>query len=361
MAGGLTDAKTELAPDGKTVITTFDSAAAAREHQALLESEARRIEGGWGAKFNGWLDQSLSRADETRSLFSRTALRTWSWLLALFAIILAWNAWAGFVPTKGLDLVLAATGATLVLVGKWASSEIHPAHIAKDQNKENMLCFAVGFILILEAVAATSLQASIAFEQETGRTDVQSTIDSLRLEQSGLQLTIAQKPPFSAEAQQKLIDGFLLKQVVNDKGVVQQGPAWRIGARIGTGEERCRGSSYYVTAYCPTILEMEAQRDMAADWEKAKERFDAIPAEIKALEAQRPKQSSIPALLNKLKIDTDWSKILFPAIISLILTGLTFATTYLAHRTPPPPAQPQTPVPPASPVVATVTPAGGTI
>lgn len=345
MAGGLKDAKTELAPDGVSVVTTFESAAAAREHQALLESNARKLEGGWGSKLNGWLDRSLARADETDSLFSRRALRMLSWLLAIGAVIMAWNAWAGFVPTKGLDLLLAATGATLVLVGKWAAADIHPAHLSGDQNKENMLVAAVALILVLEALAATSLQASIAYEQETGRTDVQSEIDSLRLEQSGLQLTVAQKPPYTAEAQQKLIDGFKLKQVVNRKGVVQQGADWRIGAQVGD----CRGDSYYVTVYCPMILEMEANRDTALDWEQAKARFDAIPAEIAALEAQRPKQGSTFALLNKLKVDTDWSKLLFPAIISLIVTGLAFATTYLAHRTPPAQKPAPAPATPAAP------------
>ena len=100
------------------------------------------------------------------------------------------------------------------------------------------------------------------------------------------------------------------------------------------------------------ILEMEANRDTAADWEKAKKRFDEIPAEITALEAQRPKQGSTFALLNKLKVDTDWSKLLFPAFISLIVTGLAFATTYLAHRTPPPAPVP-TPAPMPAPTPAT--------
>lgn len=329
MAGGLKNAKTELAPDGVTVTTTFESASAAREHQAALESSARQIEGGWGSKLNVWLDRSLASAEETGGLFSDRSLNIMSWIFAIMAIVYAWNAWGHLLPVKGLDLLLSMFGGGIIIAMKLSAARIDEAAQAGDKMQVYYLRGILISGLALSALVSTSLSASIAIDQETGRTDNQTRIDALRLEQSGLQLTIAQKPGVTADAEQKLIDSLKLKQAVNSKGTVLQGEKNRIGSLVGD----CKGGSYYVTVYCPTILEMEAQRDTAAEWEHAKARFDAIPVDIATLEAQRPAQSSTFALFQKLGgRDTDWLALLAPAFISLFLDLLMILVTYLAHR-----------------------------
>lgn len=332
---GLKGAKSTLGEDGVTVVTRTDSAATAREVMARQEQHARQIEGWWGAQFNAWLDRSLKRGDETGGIFSHRAFNLLSWAFAFLDVIMQWNAWFKLLPVAGLDIVLGCFGVVLVLLVKAATARLDEAEVHNDESRRRFLQGGIVVGVILSTLAAVSLQAFISVEQATGRTDIQTRIDALRKEQNGLQMTMALPPDATAAEEQKLIDAFLLKPVVNRAGTVVVKKGYRIGEAIMGPNGACTGSSYYVTIYCPTLKEMEAARDSAKTWEEKKTRFDAIPAEIKKLEDERPKQSSTFALYQKVTNDeTNWTVILIPAGISLFLTLLMIGATYLAHRSP---------------------------
>lgn len=347
---GLKGAKTVIGPDGKTVTTVADSEATAREIAAAQEQTLRLREGSWWSKSNAWLDRRFQEAEETGGIFSDKAWIFASWCLFFLAAIMAWNSWFRLVPLEGLNYTLAAIGVCVLLTMKVSAARLDAADgrimkddLPNDHNKANFLRVILIGGLILQAVVATSLQASIATDQETGRTDAQSTIDSLRTERNTLHIAIASPPAATSEAQQKLIDAYLLKPVVNREGTIVVKKGFRVGeAIVPEGGKRCTGSSYYVTIYCPVLIEMEAARDQALQYEKDRARYDAIPDQIAALEKARPAQSSTFALFDRLagKCDhlsgncenQDLMRLFFPAFISFILDFLMCLVSYLAHR-----------------------------
>ncbi len=336
---GLKGETTTIGVDGRTVTTVTESAATAREVAARQEHARRDIEGGPWAKFNARLDRAMQRADETGGIFSDRALELLAWGFTFFSIMYAWNAWYKLLPVPGLNLLLACVGSLLIYGMKSAAARLDKAWADGDNVLGGWLSGILLGGLILQAVVSASLYALVSVDQQTGRRDVETTISDLRVERANLQIQIAtppEPPAVTAEMQQKLIDGFKLKQAVNSLGKVLEGPGYRIGALVGD----CKGSSYYVTTYCPTILELETVRDQALNYDERKAehdavvaRFNAIPAEIVKLQHERPQESSTFALGNRVfGVESNLSLLVWPMVISFILDFLMLLFSYLSKR-----------------------------
>lgn len=311
----------QILDDGMTVQVTAGDAATAHELAADMEAQVRRKQGPW-ARFNAWLGRILDRFDETWGLYEDRTISLISVCFLVGAVALAIYAWWRVLP--GYEPLLAFVGATIVVAMKESAHRI-----GHNRSPElNKFFYAVcAFGLVIEILASSSLQASVAVEQETGRSDIESKITSLRQEQQLLQIGLLNDPGTTSEAQLKMIEAFKGKPAVNKAGTQLNKP---IGELIGD----CTGSSYYVLAYCPSILELEAKVETIRKFETDKARYLAIPDEIQALEEQRPKQSSTLALAQKATGGGSdwWRPLVVPVLLSLFVNGAMLLTSYLNGR-----------------------------
>lgn len=321
---GLKGANTTIGEDGLTITITTESEATARELQAQLETQVRTREGGIGAKANDWLGRSLNRFDETLGLYADRSLEIAANALMVCAMALAVFAWYFALP--GYEIVMCTAGALLVFINKQLAAKLD-REIVKQSGLAKPYGVAIIVILLIECVAAASLQSYVAVEQETGRTDIQANIDRLTNESNTLLITMAQVPTAPASAIDQRIEALKQTPAVNTQGTQLNQP---VGRLVGD----CTGASYYVRIYCPTLRELMAQRDAASAYEVAKQRFDKIGPEIEALQKARPAQSSTLSLGMKMQEGKPNFLIglIIPVGLTLALHGFMLWIAYLHGR-----------------------------
>lgn len=335
---GLKGSTTEIGPDGLTVITRAESAqaaqaVAARQAQQLREEEA----GPWG-KVNGWLDRILDRAEETNGIFKRRTFGFLAWCLFLGAAIMAWNAWFKLLPVKDLDMVLGAFGVLVILAMKLAAARLGQAHREGDKTLSKTLLAIIWGGFVLSVLVSASLQSSFIVDQEIGRNDTDAAITRLNDERELLKMRVEADPGVTEEQQQLVIEKYLRTAMVNARGE-QLKRTFQDHLR----DTQCKGSSYYTGIYCPTYFELQEVKEHAKAYKLARERFDAIPAEITELEKHRPKQSSTLAAMQTFgggKSSGAMGGVLLAMAIMAVLDLLMLGVTWLSSRPPAPKPQP---------------------
>jgi hypothetical protein len=335
---GLKGAKTEISPDGLKVITTAESALAAqaiaaRQEQALREEEA----GPWG-KFNGWFDRVLDRAEETNGIFKRRTFGALAWMLFIGASIMAWNAWFKLLPVKNLDMVLGGFGVLVILAMKLAAARLGQAHREGDKTLSKTLIAIIWGGFVLSVLVSASLQSSFIVDQEIGRHDTDAAITRLNDERELLKMRVEADPGVTEEQQQLVIERYLRTPMVNARGE-QLKRTFQDHLR----DTECKGSSYYTGIYCPTYFELLEVKEHAKNYKLARERFDAIPAEIRELEKHRPAQSSTLAAVQTFggKGTGALGGVLLAMAIMAVLDLLMIGVTWLSSRPPAPKPLPE--------------------
>lgn len=320
---GLKGATTEIGEDGLTVSVKAESAATARELAADLETRVRTAEGGWGAKANAKLANSLNRFDETLGIYGDRMLQILRDALLLCAMALAAFAWFRILP--GYEPLMAAIGMLIVFAMKTAAGRLDKAEQEGDTGLRSLLVVIIIGGFILEVGASLSLQAASAVDRETGREDINSEIRALESERNMLQITLASVPSAPSTAIDQRIEALMLTAAVNSRG--DQLPR-KVGDVIGD----CKGNSYYVRIYCPTLLELQAERDQAIAYELAQSRFAEIAPRISALQASRPSASSTFALAAKGGDSAWWLSLVIPMTLTIVLNATMLLLAYLAGR-----------------------------
>lgn len=328
MAGGLTGQKTQILDDGVTLQVTAESAVTALEMQSRIENEVRAKEGGFGAKTNSWLRNSLDRFDETLGIYQDRSLEMAANGLMLLSGTLAVAAWYFVLP--GYEPVMMFIGALLVFTGKQLAAKYDRAVVAKT-GLAPWFATIIVIILIIECVASASLNSLVANDRETIRDDTAANIETLEQEKASLVLILATPPTGSSEAIAANIEALKLKPVVNRAGDIVVKKGFRVGEAVGD----CTGNSYYVTIYCPTLIELRSDLKQAGAYEHASARFSEIGPEIQALQAARPKQASTMAL---------GLGVIVPIGLTFLLYCVMVVLAYLAGRAK------RTPLPPAGPM-----------
>lgn len=346
---GLKGASTEIGADGVTVTVTAESEATARALAAELETRVRSTEGGPGAKINNWLSNSANRLDETLAIYGgvrllaiiRDALLVCAMTIAVFA-------WLRILP--GYEILLGTVGALITFAMKSAAGKIYEAEQENDTNLRSMLVLVMAAGLILEVLASSSLQAYTAVQAETGRQDVDAEIHRLDQERQTLLIKLAKTPAGPSAAIAERISGYQATPMVSRQGT-------QLTKTVGSlwDETECKGNSYYVGVYCPTLLELQGDYQAALDYEKAQKRFDEIGPMITKLQGMRPKGSSTFALATKVADnDTKWVlALLVPVGITFVLNLAMLLLSYIVGRINYQQAHPQpAPVPTATPAAA---------
>lgn len=321
---GLKGANAVIGDDGVSVTVKTESEATARELAAHLETQVRTAEGGPGAKFNSWLKKSLDRFDETLGLYGDRSLNIIRDVLLICAMAMAAFAWYRVLP--GYEILMCVIGMAIVYAMKYCAGRLDKAIVSKNGFAPFYgLIIVVG--LIIEVLASSSLQAFTAVEQETGRLDIDKEISRLENERNMLQINLARVPSAPASAIDQRIEALKLTPAVNSSGT-------QLTKRVGDLVGDCKGRSYYVTIYCPTLIELQAERDSALAYEQAKARFDEINPEINALTAKRPHTSSTFALASKASGGdvTWWMSLVIPVGLTLALGLAMLLLSYLAGR-----------------------------
>lgn len=325
---GLKGASTEIGADGRTITVTTESAATARELAAELETRVRTTEGGPGAKINNFLSKSADRLDETLGIYGgvrllaiiRDALLVCAMTIAVFA-------WLRILP--GYEILLGTVGALITFAMKSAAGKIYEAEQEGDMNLRTMLFAVMLAGLGLEVMASSSLQAYTAVQAETGRQDIDDEIKRLDQERQTLLIQLARVPDGSSAALAERISAFEATPMVNAKGT-------QLTKTVGSlwAETECKGNSYYVGIYCPTLLELRGEMQAAQAYETAQKRFEEIGPQITALQAQRPTGSSTFALATKVAgADTKWLlALLVPVGITLTLNLAMLMLSYIVGR-----------------------------
>jgi hypothetical protein len=323
---GLKQATTEIGADGLSVKVTTESEATAREIAAQLEGEVRAREGGFGARLNNKLANSLDRVDETLAIYG--GRRTFTILrdvLTVCAMTLAGFAWYRILP--GYEVLMCVIGMAIVFGMKTCAGRLYVAEQSGDKGLKNLFTALIVLGLLLEVVASSSLQAFSAVEQETGRADITAQISVLEDEQRRLNIALTKPPPGTAAQQQALVDAYRATPMVNADGV-------QLVKTVGVmaDETECKGRSYYVGIYCPPYLELVAKVDAAKAYESDKERMSQIPGELAVLRAKRPPSSSTFALAAK-GGDTAWLlSLLIPVGLALLLNLAMLVVAYVVGR-----------------------------
>lgn len=325
---GLKGSSTEIGADGVTVTVTADSEATARELAAELETRVRKTEGGPGAKINNWLSNSANRLDETLAIYGgvrllaiiRDALLVCAMTIAVFA-------WLRILP--GYEILLGTVGALITFAMKSAAGKIYEAEQQGDKNLRGMLLLVMAAGLVLEVMASSSLQAYTAVQAETGRADVEAEIHRLDQERQTLLIKLAKVPDGASAAIAERISAYQATPMVNREGS-------QLTKTVGSlwDETGCKGNSYYVGMYCPTLLELQSDYQTALDYEKAQRRFDEIGPMITKLQGMRPKGSSTFALATKVADnDTKWIlALLVPVGITFVLNLAMLLLSYIVGR-----------------------------
>ena len=329
---GLKSAQAQIGADGVTVTVTAESAATAHELAAELENRVRLKEGGPGAKANTWLKNSLDRFDETLGIYADRTLEISANLLMVLAGTLAVAAWYFVLP--GYEPVMMFIGALLVFTEKQLAAKFDRAVVART-GLAPWFGAIIGIILIIECVASASLQSFVAGERETGRNDIAVNIQTLEIEKASIGQVLKTPPKGASDAINERIEALKLQPVVNRNGEVVVRSGYRVGEAIGD----CTGASYYVTIYCPTLIELQADLAQAKAYEAAQTRFREIGPEIQTLQAARPAQASTMAL---------GLGVIVPVGLTFLLNVVMVVISYLAgraKRTPLPPAAPEPPQP----------------
>lgn len=320
---GLKGANTEIGEDGLTVSVKAESAATARELAADLETRVRSAEGGWGAKANAKLANSLDRFDETLGIYGDRMLQILRDALLLCAMALAAFAWFRILP--GYEPLMAAIGMLIVFAMKTAAGRLDKAELEGDTGLRSLLIIIIVGGFILEVGASLSLQAASAVDRETGRTDINDQIKALENERNLLQITLVSAPTAPSSAIDQRIEALMLTAAVNTQGT-------QLNRKVGDLIGDCKGNSYYVRIYCPTLLELQADRDKALAYETAQSRFAAISPEIAALRAERPDASSTFALAAKGGDSAWWLSLVIPMTLTIVLNATMLLLAYLAGR-----------------------------
>lgn len=329
---GLKGANTEIGDDGLTVTVKTESEATARELAADLETRVRTAEGGFGAKFNNKLANSLNRFDETLGIYGDRMLQILRDVLTVCAMALAAFAWFRILP--GYEPLMAVIGMAIVYAMKTAAGRLDKAEREGDIGLRNLLGVVIVGGLILEVLASLSLQAASSVDRETGRTDVNSQIEMLQSEERRLSIRQMGPNPGVPAQMEALVNSYRATPMVNRAGsqLTRTVGEMADATDCNPDSEAGRRERTYIGMYCPTLRELQGQVEAAKAFEHDSARLEAIPAEIQKLQASRPSASSTFALAQK---GGDWAWLLSIAIplgltVALNLTMLLLA--YLAGR-----------------------------
>ncbi len=320
---GLKGANTEIGADGLTVTVKTESAATARDLAADLETRVRAAEGGFGAKINNRLANSLNRFDETMGIYGDRMLQILRDALLMCAMALAAFAWYRILP--GYEPLMATIGMLIVFAMKTAAGRLDKAEQEGDKGLHRLLVLIIIGGFVLEVGASLSLQAAAAVDRETGREDINSEIRALESERNMLQITLASVPSAPVTAIDQRIEALKLTAAVNTQGT-------QLNRKVGDLIGDCKGNSYYVRIYCPTLLELEAERDQALAYEAAQARFAEIAPKISQLQASRPSASSTFALAQKGGDSAWWLSLVIPMGLTVVLNATMLLLAYLAGR-----------------------------
>lgn len=329
---GLKGAHTEIGEDGVTVTVTAESEATAREIAAELETRVRVAEGGPGAKFNNWLSNSLDRFDETLGLYGDRMLSILRDVLTVCAMALAAFAWFRILP--GYEPLMAVIGMAIVFAMKTAAGRLDKASRDGDQGRVRLLWLVIVFGFVLEVGASLSLQAATAVDRETGREDINQSIEMLQSEERRLSIRQMQPNPGVPAQVQALVDSYRSTPMVNRSGAQLTRTVGQMADATGCDPDTDAGrrERTYIGMYCPTLQELLGQLEAAKAFEADAKRLETIPAEIAALQAKRPSASSTFALAQK-GGDLAWLlTILIPMSLTVALNSAMLILAYLAGR-----------------------------
>lgn len=335
---GLKDSHTEIADDGLSLTVRAESSATVRELAADLEAGVRKAEGGWGAKFNAGLARSLNRFDETLGIYGDRQLSMIRDMLFICAMAMAIFAWYRTLP--GLEPLMCFIGVLIVWAVKACAGSLDKAEQAGDRNLANFYRVIIVIGFVLELIASSSLQASVAVDRETGREDINVQIANLENEQNNLMIALARTPSAPAAAIQARIDGYLTTPMVNRNGSQLTRTVGQMYEATGCNPDSEGGATerYYIGIYCGTLNELKAEKLEAESYEAAKLRFEEIGPQIAGLQKMRPAASSTFALASKGGDMAWWLSLVIPVGLTFCLMLAMTVMAYLAgraKRTPP--------------------------
>lgn len=340
---GLKDSHTSISDDGLTVSVKAESAATAREIAADLEAGVRKAEGGWGAKFNAGLARSLNRFDETLGIYGDrqlTMLRDGMFICAMAMAIFAW-----YRTLPGYEILMCVIGVLIVWAVKASAGSLDKAEQAGDRNLVNFYRVIIVIGFVLELIASSSLQASVAVDRETGREDINTQIANLENEQSNLMIALARPPSAPAAAIQSRIDGYLTTPMVNRNGSQLTRTVGQMYEATACNPDSEGGAAerYYIGIYCGTLNELKAEKAEAEAYEAASARFAEIGPQIAGLQKIRPAAASTFSLAQKGGDMAWWLSLVIPVGLTFCLMLAMTVMAYLAgraKRTPPVAATP---------------------
>ncbi|MDJ0922241.1 MAG: hypothetical protein QNI84_14025 [Henriciella sp.] len=283
--------------DGSRVIIESGDDVTAKELAAAARDDRLKR----GFTISGWVERQLERVSDIGDAAGKGIWFVLSWVLALFAMALAFNSFSRIFPNDPLLANMAGLGGSAFVLGIKVAAGRWGRDIAQQDGTGQAIFGSVTFIgMLVVALAGASYQAAVEGDRKSGiitaNVDIEIFEDEIRdLKSERSAMLYSQGfPQKSSESLSEDLRLELAKPALNTNGVRTGKP---VGEHVRVGEpDFCTGDSFYVIRYCETILDIESDLRLRLTYEEKGEEIAAKQQQIRNAMATTPEQSSTMSL-----------------------------------------------------------------